>query len=169
MLCCNATAGQKILSMLPSFRRIMTTALFPLFSMTTWSLQYQAERTLSAFFHTMDCIRSWKRTEMVEHRASQDLSLDSVGLVAPLASSQLGTLLFWKNRWAGSFWFGIVLIRSYCLISLTKLRFVRQPTLPMVLSGCEAQNAQKKPKFLSYYASLRADRSKRSGISSATE
>lgn len=113
MLCCNATAGQKILSMLPSFRRIMTTALFSLCSMTMWSLQYQAERTLSAFFHTMDCIRSWKRTEMVEHRASQDLSLDSVGLVAPLASSQLGTLLFWKNRWAGSFRFGIVLITSY--------------------------------------------------------
>ena len=116
MFRCNATAGQKILSMLPSFRRIMTTALFPLFSMTMWSLQYQAERTLSAFFHTMDCIRSWKRTEMVEHHASQDLSVDSVGLVAPLASSQLGTLLFWKNRWAGSFRFGIVLITSYCIL-----------------------------------------------------
>ena len=119
MFCCIATAGQNILSMLPSFRRIMTTALFSLCSMTMWSLQYQAERTLSAFFHTVDCIRSWKRTEIVEHHASQDLSVDSVGLVALLASSQLGTLLFWKHRWAGSFWFGIVLIRSYCLISLT--------------------------------------------------
>jgi hypothetical protein len=37
-------------------------------------------------------------------------------LVAPLASSQLGTLLFWKNRWAGSFRFGIVLITSYCIL-----------------------------------------------------
>ena len=91
-----------------------------------------------------------------------------------------GTLLFWKNRWAGSFWFGIVLIRSYCLISLTYwwLGMSSRLSPSFVLSGSQLSQwscpdvkhkKRKRNQNLILLCFLRADKSKRSGISSATE
>ena len=66
MVCCNAKAGQKIWSMLPNFRRIMTTGLFPLLSMTMWSLQYQAEQTLLPHNGSHSLMETHTRKEIVE-------------------------------------------------------------------------------------------------------